>query len=157
MARTYLCIDRTTGRIAGSWGPSFAAPPPPSDDHVFVDAETVVGLTPYDRLDNLAPVEGDDRGLYTGTVVIGNRPVVRKKLTRFEFMSLLTAAELDALDARAQSDPEMRRALRLLEVATHVEIGHPFLTQMLGYVQAVGIMTAERRAAFEAAMVATAK
>lgn len=84
--------------------------------------------------------------------------VIVKRLSRFEFMALLTANERAALRARAPSDAVMADALAMLELAGHVDAApmHPMISQMLGYVQQIGIMTAERRAGFEAAVSAAA-
>lgn len=81
-----------------------------------------------------------------------------KRLSKFEFMSLLTGAERLAVRTRASTDPVMADALAMLELVSHVECvpPHPMVTQMLGYVQQLGIMTADRKTAFEAAMSAAA-
>lgn len=78
------------------------------------------------------------------------------QMSRFEFMGLLTTQERIALDTRAQSDPIMKDALRMLDLCNHVEPSHPMIAQMLGYVQQIGIMTAQRKAAFVVAMDAIA-
>ena len=82
-----------------------------------------------------------------------------RKLSRFEFMSLMTGSERQALRKRAKSDPIIADALDMLTLAAHVDCVpmHSFLAQMLGYVQQIGIMSAERRAAFVEALTEAAK
>ncbi|MDP3717082.1 MAG: hypothetical protein Q8T13_04850 [Acidobacteriota bacterium] len=81
-----------------------------------------------------------------------------RSLSRFEFMGLLTPQERIALRQRAAAgDVVLADALEMLGLAAHVEVGHPLVTQMLGYVQSIGVMSAERREAFVAAMDAAAK
>lgn len=101
-------------------------------------------------------------GTYDAVTETFTPPLARaprpKRLSRFEFMSLLTTSERVALRNRAATDTTMADALNMLELVGHVECvpQHLMVTQMLGYVQSLGIMTAERRAAFEAAMAAAA-
>jgi hypothetical protein len=146
--KTYICVDRETGRCVGTWGPSEAAPPPADAQHAFVDAADFPTITPRDTFTSLAPTKGDARGLYGGVLVKGDSPVAVavKRLSLFEFMSLLTPQERIALRARAASDPIMGDSLVMLELAS------PMVSQMLGYVQQMGLMSPERRADFEAAV-----
>lgn len=116
----------------------------------------------------LAPeVPAYDQATHTVEWVAGNWSVVElppapivelapPKLSRFEFMGLLTMQERQALKTRRTSDPVIDDALDLLEMANHVEPAHPLVVQMLGYVEQIGVMSAERRAAFVAAMNAAA-
>lgn len=83
---------------------------------------------------------------------------VSKRLSKFEFMSLLTPEERVTLRTRAQSDPVMADALEMLGIASHVDCvpPNPLVTQMLTYVVGAGMMTPQRRDAFVAAMTAKA-
>ena len=90
-------------------------------------------------------------------VALPPAPAVVRKLSRFEFMGLLTPQERIALRARGKSDPVMADALDMLGLASHVDPAHPMIGQMLGYVEQVGLMTPARRAEFTAAIVAVSK
>lgn len=135
------------GAACGEWRGSGAMPVAPSPEWNFVDVtdrpDAVVGST-YD-------VETDT---FTPPPPPPARP---KQLSRFEFMGLLTPQERIALKARRATDPILDDAFDLLDMANHVEPSHPMIAQMLGYVQQIGVMSADRRAAFVAAMAAAAK
>lgn len=80
-----------------------------------------------------------------------------QRLSRFEFMGLLTLQERQALKARRAIDPVIDDALDLLTMASHIEPTHAMVVQMLGYVEQIGIMSSARRTAFVAAMDALAR
>lgn len=139
--KTYICVNKETGRMAGTWGPSESAPPTESDAFRMVDAALYPDFTPFDTL-NLA----------TGKLIKGTPPAPVKRLSKFDFMALLTSEEFLQLQALAQSDAELRYALAMLDLATHVEPAHPLVTRMLNHVEQLGVMTPARRLAFSAAV-----
>lgn len=158
MVASYV-YRKSDGRFIGG-GFYDARPPlvgdPPTPDFVnygvaeFADAD-VPG--PTDMFD---PGTGGKRPMTEEELSLFFPPPVRK-LSRFEFMGLLTAPERIALRARAAVDPVMADALGMLELASHVEPTHPMITQMLDYTVSLGgIMTPQRRAAFVEAMNAAA-
>lgn len=97
-------------------------------------------------------------GVFTkGAAFAASRPRPRAaRLTKFEFMSLLTADERTALRARAGSDAVLADALAMLELAGHVEPAHLLVTAMLDHIEQLGVMTPKRRAAFIQAATALA-
>lgn len=139
---TYLCIDKATGRLAGTWGPSDRQPPAENETHVFIDRARYPDMTPYDTL-NVA----------TGVLSKGVAPARLARLSKFEFMNLLTPQEFLALDTAAASDPQLRYGLRMLELAVYVEPARAIVGQILDRVVALGIMTVQRRQAFIAAAI----
>lgn len=86
-------------------------------------------------------------------------PPPTRRLSRFEFLSTLTAAERIALRDRAVTDKTMADALEMLDLAAHVDCVpmHPMVSQMFDYVQAIGLMTAARAAEVKAQVAAAAK
>lgn len=142
---TYLCIAKATGRLAGTWGPSERQPPAENETHVFIDRARYPDMTPYDTLD-----------LATGVLTKGVAPARLARLSKFEFMKLLTEQEFLAIDTAAESDPQLRYGLRMLDLAIYVEPARPLVTQMLDRIVSLGIMTAQRRQAFMAAAIAKA-
>lgn len=131
---------------------------PPAPDWVnfgvaeFGDAD-VPGQT-----DMFDPATGGKRPMSVDEIAL-YFPAPVRTLSRFEFMGILTAQERIALRQRATTDPIMADALEMLNLAGHVDAVplHPMIAQMLGYVQQLGIMTAERRAAFLVALSEAAK
>jgi hypothetical protein len=140
--KTFFCVVKATGRMAGTWTGA-SAPPPDNDRHVFIDAETLPNFEPGDTVD-------------LATLVVTKRPATAriKRLSRFEFMSLMTRQERAALRTAAVTDAVLGDAFNLLEMATHMEPEHAFVTQMLGYIVQIGVMTAARRDEFLVAVLA---
>lgn len=104
------------------------------------------------------PIEGHVVVWRSGAWAQEAIPVTRRSLSRFEFMSLLTGAERVALRMRAAGgDHVLADALEMLGLAAHVDLDHPMVTAMLGYVVSIELMSAERRAEIEAAAEAIAR
>lgn len=82
-----------------------------------------------------------------------------KRLSRFECMARLTVEERRALRSRAQTDAVIEDAFAMLDLAQYVEVDplHPMLVQILDYVVSIGVMTADRKTAFVAAIAAAGK
>lgn len=161
VAITKYVYRRSDGRFVGPFGPYDVQPPPVAGtsepDHVnygvaeFEDADIPGPTDMYD------PETGGKRPMTPEEIALFFPPPVRQ-LSRFEFMGLLTPQERINLRQRAAAgDVILADALEMLGLAAHVEVGHQLVTQMLGYVQSIGVMTAERREAFVAAMDAAAK
>lgn len=126
----------------------------------LLDAESRPAVLPAGRI--FVALIGDEGDLIGARYAAGvfTRPPERPpapKLSRLEFMGLLTPQERIGLRTRAASDPVLADALALFELAAHVEPAHPLIVQMLGYAEQIGVMTAARRAEFTAAIVAVSK
>ena len=149
--KTYLCINRQTGKMTGTWGPSNDRPPRASEKFVFLDADEFPDATSYDTFSGLEPAdENEEDGVFTAARQVGQPPVRTKILTRYEFMSLLTQQEYLTLIASAESDNTIKYALAMFELAGYVECvpPAPLVSQMLAYVVQANIMTAQRRTQF---------
>jgi hypothetical protein len=160
MVKAKYVYSKSDGRFIGG-GFYDAQPPlvgdPPAPDYVnygvaeFADADVPGQTDMYD------PATGGKRPMSPEELALFFPPPVRS-LSRFEFMGLLTPQERIALRTRAAAgDVILADALDMLGLAAHVEVSHPLVEQMLGYVQSIGVMSAERRQAFVAAMAAAAK
>ncbi len=81
-----------------------------------------------------------------------------RPLSRFEFMSLLTGAERVALRVRAAAgDHVLADALEMLGLAAHVDLEHPMIDAMLGYVVSINLMSAARSAEIKSAALSIAR
>ena len=132
------------GVVLNIWESAPPAPVPPDASWTFVDITHTSDVRLLDTYDAV-----------TGTFARSTTAQYRR-LTKFEFMSLLTATERTNLRTRAVTDPVLADAFNMLGVAAFVRHNHPLVTQMIQYAETSGVMTTQRRAEFEAALLALA-
>lgn len=150
MVRTWICIDKSTGRISGTWGPADSGPPPENDAHCFVDAAEHQG---YSVLDTFV--------LATVPDVVDGAPVVKTVVTQRTpappapdygpsvdaraFILLFTLAQRIAFRAAAVTDVEVNDLLQLVSLPVPIRLRHPVILAGLQLLERNGIVDAAER------------
>lgn len=116
---------------------------PPSPDWVnygiaeFADADLPSQTDVYDGNGGKRPMTEAELALAF--------PPPKRKLSKFEFMQLLTPTEFLSMQAAATNgDATLRYALAMFDMASYVETDHPFLAQMFAYAQSINLFSAQR-------------
>jgi hypothetical protein len=66
-------------------------------------------------------------------------------LSRFEFMNRFTMQELSAIESSGETDPELRVWMRMVGMASFIELDHPRVTSGLEMLVQKGVITAGRK------------
>jgi len=144
--KIWICINKSDGSIAGTWGPASDGPPPDTDVQQFVDAADFPGVTPGDRLLDIAvaPVDAaEPEGLkrVTATVIKATVADVGRLVDAREFLLLFTADQRRAMRALAAGDPDVDDLLQVLLVPVPLRLKDPVTQRALQLLVRHGVLT----------------
>ena len=71
-------------------------------------------------------------------------PTPPKKISKLDFLGLLTQAELEAINAATATDGKVAVFMEFFRAANSIDMSSPVMAQSLGYFEMVGLLAAGR-------------
>lgn len=109
-------------------------------DTAYPDSYTVVGITgTIATLDN--GVDFDSTYLVEIGQATGIQTIPKAPITRFEFLSRLTAAQRIGIRTAAQTNPVLQDAMSMLDCAQEIRTDNQFTIDMISYCVTLGLIS----------------